>query len=131
MKKLLPLIMIPFVLVSCKMNYLYLNVIEPAPVTLSQNIKKVGVINRSVPTDETKILDVIDKALSLEGVNLDKDGAEEAIKGLSDLNIKKVGVINRSVPTDETKILDVIDKALSLEGVNLDKDGAEEAIKGL
>ncbi len=83
MKKLLPLIMIPFVLVSCKMNYLYLNVIEPAPVTLSQNIKKVGVINRSVPTDETKILDVIDKALSLEGVNLDKDGAEEAIKGLS------------------------------------------------
>jgi len=83
MKKLLPLIMIPFVLVSCKMNYLYLNVIEPAPVTLSQNIKKVGVINRSVPTDETKILDVIDKALSLEGINLDKDGAEEAIKGLS------------------------------------------------
>jgi hypothetical protein len=53
------------------MQQLYLSVIEPAPVTLSREIKKVGVINRSVPTDETKILDVIDKALSLEGIDLD------------------------------------------------------------
>jgi len=65
------------------MNQLYLSVIEPAPVTLSPGIKKVGVINRSVPTDETKILDVLDKALSLEGINLDRDGAQQAITGLS------------------------------------------------
>jgi hypothetical protein len=83
MKKLFLLILISFLLASCKMNHLYLNVIEPAPVTLSPHIKKVGVINRSTPTDETKILDVLDKALSLEGVNLDKDGAEQAITGLS------------------------------------------------
>ncbi len=75
--------MISGILVSCKINHLYLNVIEPAPVTLSPEIKNVGVINRSIPTDETKVLDIIDKALTLEGVNLDKDGAEEAINGLS------------------------------------------------
>ena len=84
MKRLLPILLIAVLLISCKTQQLYLNVIEPAPVTLSQEIKKVGVINRSVPTDETKILDVIDKALTLEGVNLDKDGAEQAINGLSD-----------------------------------------------
>jgi hypothetical protein len=84
MKKGFYFILITSVLVSCKTQQLYLNVVEPAPVTLSQNIKRVGVINRSLPTDETKILDVIDKALSLEGVNLDKDGAEQAITGLSD-----------------------------------------------
>ncbi|OFY73786.1 MAG: hypothetical protein A2V46_11300, partial [Bacteroidetes bacterium RBG_19FT_COMBO_42_7] len=83
MKKLMLMLLISSVLVSCKINQLYLNVIEPAPVTLSQQIKKAGVINRSVPTDETRILDVLDKALSLEGVNLDKDGAEQAINGLS------------------------------------------------
>jgi hypothetical protein len=83
MKRIIFILLISDALMSCKMNHLYLNVIEPAPVTLSQHIKNVGVINRSVPTDETKILDVIDKALSLEGVNLDKDGAEQAIIGLS------------------------------------------------
>ena len=84
MKRFLPFITIMILITSCKTNELFLNVVEPAPVTLSPSIKKVGVINRSMPTDETRILDVIDKALSLEGVNLDKDGAEQSIKGLSD-----------------------------------------------
>ena len=70
--------------VSCKTQQLYLNVVEPAPVTMPAYIKSIGVINRSIPTDETKALDVLDKALSLEGVNLDKDGAMESIRGLSD-----------------------------------------------
>jgi len=84
MKRLLTLIIAALTLVSCKTNQLYLNVTEPAPVTIAKDIKKVGVINRSMPTDETKVLDVLDKALSLEGVDLDKDGAMVAIKGLSD-----------------------------------------------
>ena len=83
MKKIFLLILILPALASCKTNMLYLNVVEPAPVTISPNIKKIGVINRSTPTDETKILDVLDKVLTLEGVNLDKDGAEEAIAGLT------------------------------------------------
>ncbi len=71
-------------LVSCKTQQLYLNVTEPAPVTIPAYITTVGVINRSMPTDETKAIDIIDKALSLEGVDLDKDGAMESIRGLSD-----------------------------------------------
>lgn len=71
-------------MLSCKTNQLYLNVTEPAPVTVPAYIKKVGVINRSMSTDETKAIDVIDKVLSLEGDKLDKEGAFEAIKGLSD-----------------------------------------------
>src|SRR5664279_1926343 len=71
-------------LLSCKTEQLYLNVVEPAPVTIPSYIKSVGVINRSIATDETKKLDVLDKVLSLEGVNLDKDGAMESVRGLSD-----------------------------------------------
>ena len=102
MKKHITLSALAIFLASCATNNLYLNVIEPAPVTLAPSIKKVGVINRSMPTDETKILDVIDKALSLEGVNLDKDGAEQSIKGLSDelMNNKRF---------DEVKTLTDID----------------------
>lgn len=84
MKKYYVILLIAIMLASCKTQQLYLNVVEPAPVTLPPYIKSVGVINRSIPTDETKTLDVIDKALSLEGVDLDKDGAMESIKGLSD-----------------------------------------------
>lgn len=84
MKKYSILLSALFIIVSCKTQQLYLTVVEPAPVTLPAYIKTVGVINRSTPTDETKNLDILDKALSLEGVNLDKDGAMESIRGLSD-----------------------------------------------
>ena len=84
MKKSVIILLAAAILVSCKTQQLYLNVVEPAPVTVPAYIKSVGVINRSMPTDETKAIDIIDKALSLEGVDLDKDGAQESIKGLSD-----------------------------------------------
>jgi len=84
MKRAFYLLLISGMLVSCKINHLYLNVVEPAPVTLSKEIMNVGVINRSMPTDETKLLDVIDKVLTLEGADLDKIGAEQCIIGLSD-----------------------------------------------
>lgn len=84
MKNHIVIIIATVLLLSCKTQQLYLNVVEPAPVTIPPIIKSVGVINRSIPTDETKSLDILDKALSLEGVNLDKDGAMESIRGLSD-----------------------------------------------
>jgi hypothetical protein len=84
MKKYLILLTAAIIFASCKTQQLYLNVVEPAPVTIPSYIKKVGVINRSMPTDNTKAIDIVDKALSLEGVDLDKDGAQESIKGLSE-----------------------------------------------
>jgi hypothetical protein len=84
MKKYSVILLVALALTSCKTQQLYLNVVEPAPVTMPAYIKSVGVINRSIPTDKTKALDILDKVLSLEGVNLDKDGAMESIRGLSD-----------------------------------------------
>lgn len=82
MKKSLLLILFAGLLFSCKTNQLYLNVVEPAPVTIPSYIKNVGIINRSLPTDKTKVIDVVDKVLSAEGANLDKDGANASIDGL-------------------------------------------------
>jgi hypothetical protein len=82
--KQIPVIMIVLMtLASCKTNELYLSVVEPAPVTVPADVRIVGVINRSIPTDETKVYDEIEKVFTLESVDLDKDGALEAIKGLS------------------------------------------------
>jgi len=84
MKKYILIIIAVVVLASCKTNELYINVVQPAPVTMPPYIKKVGIINRSIPTDETKLVDVIDKVLSLEGADLDRNGAQESIKGLAE-----------------------------------------------
>jgi len=82
MKKYILIILATAMLVSCKTNKLYINVLQPAPVTLPQSVKKIGIINRSIPTDETKPADAIEKVLTLEGADLDRDGALESIKGL-------------------------------------------------
>jgi hypothetical protein len=84
MKKFTLVLLVLPLLVSCKTNQLFLNVVEPAPVTVPSYVKIVGVINRSMPTEETKVFDAIEKVFTLESVDLDKDGAFEAIRGLSD-----------------------------------------------
>lgn len=83
MRKYFLIILLASAAVSCKTNQLYINVLQPAPVTMSPGIKKVGIINRSIPTDETKTLDALDRVLSLEGTDLDKDGAWECIAGVA------------------------------------------------
>ncbi len=110
MNKLFLIVLIAAVLASCKTNELYINVLQPAPVTLPSYIKKVGIINRSIPTDETKLIDVIDKALTLEGADLDKDGAWESIAGLTE----ELGANERFT---EVKLLNDIDFRASRIGV--------------
>jgi hypothetical protein len=66
------------------MQELYLNVVEPAPVTVPSHIKYAGIIDRSLPSEAAKGLDAIDKALTLEGANLDKEGAIASVSGLTD-----------------------------------------------
>jgi hypothetical protein len=84
MKNFIFIILLAILITSCKTNELYINVLQPAPVTITQGIKNIGIINRSIPTDETKLLDDLDKAISLEGTDLDRDGAWESIAGLTE-----------------------------------------------
>ena len=66
------------------MNELYINVVQPAPVTIPSYIKNAGIIDRSDPSDETKGIDAVDRVLSLEGKNLDREGANASVAGLRD-----------------------------------------------
>jgi hypothetical protein len=61
-----------------------LSVLEPAPVTLSSNVKNIAVINRSVAEQKSRALDVIDKVFTLEGANLDKLGSQATSESLVD-----------------------------------------------
>jgi len=110
MKKYAVFILMVSIFASCKTNELYINVLQPAPVTMPPNIKKVGIINRSIPTDETKLVDLLDKVFSLEGADLDRDGAWESIGGLSE----ELRTNNRFT---EVKLLNDIDFRASRIGI--------------
>ncbi|PLX06494.1 MAG: hypothetical protein C0596_15900 [Marinilabiliales bacterium] len=66
---------------SCSTNMLTMSVKEPALVDIPNDVKKVGIINRSLPGEKTEKLDDADKILSLEGKDFDKNGAERMING--------------------------------------------------
>jgi hypothetical protein len=84
MKKYLLLPLIAASVISCATQELYLNVTQPAPVTIAPEIKIVGIIDRSNPTDKTKSIDKMDQLLTLEGDVLDSIGTREAIKGVTE-----------------------------------------------
>ncbi len=84
MKKYLILPLLAAAAASCATQELYLNVTQPAPVTIAPEIKTIGIIDRSTPTDQTKSLDALDKLLTLEGADLDSIGTLEAIKGVTE-----------------------------------------------
>lgn len=81
--RLFSIIIIASFLGACSAtNPLTMSVTQPAPITVPENIKKVGLINRNKPTDKTNILSKLDKILSFEGKNLDKEASDNALKGL-------------------------------------------------
>lgn len=54
----------------------------PPIVSLHTDIKKIGILNRSIPSEKNLGLDQLDKILSIEGANLDTEGANQAIISL-------------------------------------------------
>lgn len=85
MKPSLVLLLGAVLLCSCRStNLVYLSVQEPAPVTISPDIKTVAVINRSQAAASNKVFDAIDKVMTMEGPELDAAGAAASITGLYD-----------------------------------------------
>ena len=83
-KGLLGLVIIVAMASCSPRNLMSLTVTEPARVTLPPEVKRAGIINRSLPGDKSKTIDKIDQILSAEGKDFDKDGAEKTIEGLAD-----------------------------------------------
>ncbi len=97
------LILLSILISSCSsMNHLTMSVTEPAPVYVPVNIKTAAIIDRSLPSAQNDELDKLDKIFSVEGKNLDKNGAHESVTGLFDelTNTKRF---------DTIKIIDKLD----------------------
>ena len=85
MKNLIFIALAAITCISCKSTELvYIKVLKPAPVTIPAYVKNAGIVNRTTITAQNKAVDVIDKVFSLEGAQLDKEGAQSNISGLTD-----------------------------------------------
>ena len=108
-------------LISCSAtNNLTMGATEPAIVHLPKDIQRIGIINRSLPSEGNKSIDKIDKILSAEGLNLDKKGAEAAITSLSDELVRSGNFEEILILDNETGIrkgLDVFPASLSWDTI--------------
>jgi hypothetical protein len=59
------------------------NILLPSKIGLRADVKTIGLIDRSIPNQETKKADKIDELLSLEGFKLDKKASESCILEMS------------------------------------------------
>ena len=85
MKKLTYRIVLLLALSSCSSTELVtLSVTEPAPVTIPSDIKRIMVVNRTGVSDKNRQVDIVDKVFSLEGRELDIEGANASAGGMID-----------------------------------------------
>ncbi len=84
MKKLISIIFIALTLmfISCSRKYTSIQVLQPAQISLPQNIQKVGVVNRSLPDKQHALSNFLEGFLSGEEIFADKDASYECLKGL-------------------------------------------------
>jgi hypothetical protein len=135
MKNIFIILLVGSILSSCKTQDLYLSVLEPAPVTLPNYIKKPGVINRTQVSEATKNMDKVDKVLSLEGAELDKEGAAACIAGLSNELLKNnrfTEIVNVNAPGLTTTGSGIFPAPLSWDEVDrLCKESKTDALFSL
>lgn len=82
--KSLQFFFVTLLIASCT-STVSLRVLKPAPIDIPNHIQKVGVVNRALPSNNNKVINVFEGVLSSEGVYADRDGSLEAILGFSQI----------------------------------------------
>lgn len=77
-------ILLLILLGSCSKDLMTLRVTVPAPVFLSNEVQRIGIIDRSIPSEKNQTLDILDRVLSAEGKDFDKDATKKTLEGLFD-----------------------------------------------
>ena len=71
-----------FFLTGCKQQ-VYLTITQPAAVYLAPAIQSAAIVNRSFTSGNSKVIDILEKGLTLEG-DIDKKGAKQIITSFFD-----------------------------------------------
>lgn len=76
------MISITALLSSCATSSVVTEILVPADITIPKHIKKVAVVNRSLPDKGEKLENIIEGFFSGESIKADKEGSENCVNGL-------------------------------------------------
>lgn len=83
MNKLIIILVAIIVLSSCSStNSLYIDVLEPAPISLPNEAKNIGIVGRTKSSSSTSSLNKLDQVLSVELLKIDSIASRKTILGL-------------------------------------------------
>lgn len=83
--KILPvLIMIMFFYVSCSVSSVPIEILIPAEINITKQIKHLGIVNRTIPARNRKLVNFLEGFISGESILADRIGAENCIAGLAE-----------------------------------------------
>ncbi len=89
MRSIIQFIVLLMVLSGCKSTHLVtVYSLEPAPVTLAKDIKRIGIINEVQPTAENKEIGSFEALVAATDQRLSMQGKEAAIEGLFGVLLK-------------------------------------------
>jgi hypothetical protein len=74
---------------SCVTSSVLVNVHRPADITINKDIQNIVVVNRSRPSKDNLVGNIVEGLISGEGIGADRKGAEYCVEGLS-------GMLNNS-----------------------------------
>lgn len=81
MKQFFIFIFITSVITSCT-STIGLPVLKPADVTLPQDIQKFTLVNRTKPNKKNQLWNIVEGALTGEGILADREGADQCLSGV-------------------------------------------------
>lgn len=88
MKTVYWLIVLAALFSACKTSLVYINATNPAPVTVPRDAKNIGILTRTTPSDDNKVLNTIHQARSGETVKLIQESSAECVRGLNNALIE-------------------------------------------
>ena len=69
---------------SCSISSVPIEILVPAEINITKQIKHVGIINRTIPARKRKIINFLEGFISGESIFADRMGAENCINGLAE-----------------------------------------------
>lgn len=77
------LVIIIALFTACNKRYMNIQILLPAQITLPKQIKKIGVANRSLPSNEDKFFNIVEGFLTGESIYADRQGSNECVRGFA------------------------------------------------
>jgi len=81
-KQIVFIVLIINVLSSCVTSSVLVNVHRPADITINKDIQNIVVVNRSRPSKDNLVGNILEGLISGEGIGADKKAAEYCVEGL-------------------------------------------------